>query len=195
MKQRRLGLLVIVMLALAALRWFTIESEQDAAIVAQAMERSPMTLRSVTPVAIASPAPLIPDLALRTRDIEDQPPLNAFAVRMPPPPLAALVAPAAPAFQPFVGPPPVPPPAPAEPPPLPPFQVIGGWSDERGASVFIAGPRSIHQVRVGEVLLAEYRVDQIEAQQVRLSHVASKQAVVLPIAAGPLPFLTSAKAP
>lgn len=86
-----------------------------------------------------------------------------------------------------------PPPPPADPtPPPPPLQVIGTWKDERGASVFIAGPRGVMQARAGDTLLTEYNVTQISAQQVLLKHLPTNRdfSLAVPAAAAPTPRAT-----
>jgi len=110
--------------------------------------------------------------ALReTRDV----PGNAFAVRVvrqPPPPAPP---PPLPKVKPFIGPPDPPPPAPPPPPPPPPpLQVIGTWDDGTAPGVFIATAQGTVLARPGTVLLAEYRVTAVTAQQVSITHTSSK---------------------
>jgi hypothetical protein len=81
-----------------------------------------------------------------------------------------------------------PPPPPVDPtPPPPPLQVIGTWNDERGASVFIAGPTGVLQARAGDTLLAEYNVTRISAQQVVLKHLPTNRDLSLDVPAAPAP--------
>ncbi|QTN25667.1 hypothetical protein HZ992_12235 [Rhizobacter sp. AJA081-3] len=77
-------------------------------------------------------------------------------------------------------------------PPPPPLQVIGTWKDERGASVFIAGPRGVMQARAGDTLLTEYNVTQISAQQVLLRHLPTNRdlSLAVPAATAPTPRAT-----
>ncbi|MEO3715590.1 hypothetical protein [Roseateles flavus] len=60
---------------------------------------------------------------------------------------------------------------------------IGTWQDEKGLSVFIVGPQGVRQGRVGDVLLAEYRIASVTPQQVRLVHLPSNKEMMLPISA------------
>jgi hypothetical protein len=205
MRQRRLVFLLAAMLVLLVLRWWRPppsdgDSTEVAAAVAPAMARPPALAAS----AIVAPGPYIDlaqaDLSAGTRDLEPLEPRNAFAVRLPPAPAVAPPPPAPPpvkiaAAKPFVGPPaPLPalPPPPPPPPPLPPFQVIGSWRDEQGVSLFVAGPRGVQRVAVGEVL-ADYRFAQITGSQVMLKHLPSNRDVPLSVPPGTVATLQSSK--
>lgn len=185
MKQGRLFVLLAVMVALTALRWRTDSATPDAASVVAAASRPAARMAGnddgTRRLIIASAA----DLAAGTRDAEDGPVRNAFAVRAPPP--APRPPPPPPAPKLFVGPPLPPPLAPPVPPPPPPLQVFGEWSDERGTSVFVAGPRGVMQGRVGDVVLSEYRITQIAPQQVQVVHLPSQRVIPLPVPSGSLP--------
>lgn len=190
MKQSRLMTLLAVMVVLIALR-FASRDEVTAPAVVQALPRP-------VPTPPSSPAPLLiasaGDLAAGTRDAEDAPPRNAFAPRVPPAPPQPKAPPPPPAPKPFVGPPLPPPPEPLAPPPPPPLAVIGGWTDERGVSVFVSGPRGVMQGRVGDVLLSEYRIGQIAPTQVQVTHLPSNRVISLPVPTGSIPpTLTAAR--
>jgi hypothetical protein len=187
--QRRLLGLVALMLGLIALRWAWPEPAPSVTPVVAALSRpapSSNEAEASRSVLIASAG----DLDAGTRDAEDGPVRDPFAVRAPPP--TPKPPPPPPAPKPFVGPPMPPPPAPPVPPPPPPLQVVGGWSDERGASVFVAGPRGVMQGRVGDVLLSEYRITQIAPQQVQVTHLPSQRVIALPVPSGSLPNVMTA---
>jgi hypothetical protein len=191
MKQPRLALLFVLMLGLIGLRWWVPPDTQRTADVVPAVAKghsqpTPAQFSLERERVVAS----LGDLAAGTRDAEDGPALNAFAVRTPPLPTKPAPTAVAPAGRPFVGPPPPPPPVP---PPPPPLQLIGGWNDERGASVFVAGPQGVVQGRVGDVLLSEYRITQIAPTQVLLTHLSSNRIVPLTMASGTLPPLTASR--
>lgn len=177
MKQNRLAWLLVVMLALIGLRWWSPPAARDE--VVQAVERpavAPAT--SVVAVTGVSPTTAVSSLAAREPDSGDV--RNAFAPRViappppppaPPPPPKVAVAPPAP-----------PPPPPVDPtPPPPPLQVIGAWKDARGASVFIAGPSGVVQARAGDTVLNEYSITQITPQQVQMRHLPSSRDVALAV--------------
>lgn len=88
--------------------------------------------------------------------------------------------------------PPAAPPAPLTPPP-PPLQVIGSWRDAAGLSVLMAGPNGAIVAKVGDMLLAEYRVTRITPQEVALQHVATNRGAVLPVPPDTSPSLTPSK--
>ncbi|MGM9491329.1 hypothetical protein [Ideonella sp. YS5] len=188
MKQRRLAVLLAILLALLVLRWWVPPEGDVAPEVAAAIVRPVPLAMAPSPVPASADAVAIPDdLSAGTRATDSDDPRNAFAVRMPPPAPAAPAVAAAPAAQPFIEP--LPPP-----PPPPPYQVIGSWRDEQGASVFLAGPRGVLQGRVGDVLGDEYRIAQIEPQQVLLHHLATRREVPLAVPPGSGPsFLIPSK--
>lgn len=186
MTPRRLPILLVVLAAVLALRWWDPPPGTATGDVAQAVVREgnaarpPVPVAGLGQVAVTPSEPFAPpgaDLSAGTRDAEQGEARNAFAVRAPPAP-----------------PPPAPPPPrpapvaavvvapPVDPtPPAPPLQVIGTWRDERGASVFIAGPRGVLQARAGDTLLAEYQVTQVSAQQVLLKHLPSQRDITLAV--------------
>jgi len=183
MKATRLHGLLVVMAALVAARAWDLHGNDKADAVAQAVSRPPATGASGTP----SPRPERERDGIRERD--EAPPRNAFAVRTPPAPPPPPPAPPVVVPKPFVGPPLPPPPPPPVPPPPSPFQVVGTWTDDKGLSVFLAGPRSTFQARSGEVLMNEYRVTRLTAQEVVIHQIASGQAwtLALPISASNRP--------
>lgn len=185
MKQPRLPVLLTVMLALIALRWWS-PPEARTEVVA-AIERSGQDESSAPTIRAASVPTLSTstlDLAAGTRNPEGGEIRNAFAPRVvaaPPPPPAPPPTPQV-TVTPVVVAPPVDPT-----PPPPPLQVIGAWKDERGASVFIAGPQGVVQARAGDTVLTEYSVTQITPQQVQLRHLPTSRdlALAVPPAAAP----------
>jgi hypothetical protein len=193
--QPRLVGLLLLMVGLAVARFSLPPEAPVASAVVPAVARAPAPGRTTKPPPRMDQLSSVADLAAGTRDGDDgSSPRNAFAVRVPPPAPKPKAAPAPPAPHPFVGPPTPPPspPAAAAAPPAPPLQVIGGWNDERGASVFVAGPLGVMQVRVGDVVLAEYRVTQIAPRQVQVTHMPTNQVMLLPVPIGTLPALTAA---
>jgi hypothetical protein len=204
MKQRRLAALLAVMLGLLALRWLVPPGDHAAGDVSQAIARPVVGVvsnpageatvaASRAAVARSDDAVLYADASAGTRELDGIESRNAFAVRLPPAPVTPQVPPAPPPPKPFVGPPLPPPVVPPPPPPPPPLQVIGSWRDEQGASVFVASPRGVLQGRVGDTLLAEYRITQITPQQVLLKHLATNRDIPLAVPAGAGPSLTASK--
>ena len=198
MKQRRLAALLAVMLVLLALRWWVPPSDGASTEVAAAVVRpaagSPADAAAVAPTAPLSD-PVVADLAAGPRELDPIEPRNAFAARLPPAPPPPPPAPPpvkVAALKPFVGPPAPPPVLPPVPPPPPPFQIIGGWRDESGVSLFVVGPRGVQQVRVGDVL-ADYRIAQIAPAQVMLKHLPSNRDVPLAVPPGAAATLLSSK--
>lgn len=188
MKQRRLGLLLAVMVGLLALRLLDLRSPSSSS-VSEAVDRvvvKPST--AALPSVPASAVKKIPDRAAVDRVDDDAQVRNAFAVR--PPLVAAVVTPKQTEQpKPFVGPPVPPPPPPPPPPEPPPFNVIGSWRDDGGASVFLAGPRGVLLAHVGDVLLAEYAVTRIGPTELVLKQLSSNREIALPVpvaAAAPL---------
>lgn len=177
MKQPRLAALLAVMVALLVLRWWTPPTGHGE--VVQAVERPAGPAAAATMTAATAPVPAHIDLASGTREPEAAEVRNAFAPRViaPPPPPPAPPAPKVAVVPVVVAPPP-----PVEPtPPPPPFQVIGTWKDERGASVFIAGPTGVVQARAGDTVLVEYSVTQITPQQVQLRHLPTSRDLALAV--------------
>jgi hypothetical protein len=173
MKQPRLFLLLAVMGALVVLRLVVPPSDEadgDSRELVAAVDRPRNTAIPVPEATSAEPS----SRPIEIRDIAG----NAFAVRVvrqPPPPPPP---PPAPKVAAFVGPPePEPPP----PPPRPPIQVIGTWDDSAAPGVFVSTTQGTVLARAGTVLLAEYRVTAISAQQVSLTHVTTKYVWQLPI--------------
>lgn len=187
MKQPRLAALLLVMVALLALRWW--QPPEGHSEVVQAVERpgARFTGESASPlfVAGAASAPMGADLVINHREPEAAEVRNAFAPRVTPPPPPPPAPPAPPVAVAPVVVASTPPVDPAPPPP--PLQIIGAWKDERGASVFIAGPSGVVQARAGDTVLAEYNVTQITPQQVQLRHLPTQRdlALAVPPAAAP----------
>ena len=202
MNRRRLVWLLALMVSLLALRWWNPPAADGHNEVAQAIVRP--ILRSAAASAAgakvsrsadlaAGQATSLEHLSAGTREIDmADAPRNAFAVRTPPPTPAPL--PPQPVRVAALPPPVVAPPSPVPPsPPPPPLQVIGSWRDAQGASVFLGGPRGVLQGRVGEVLLSEFRIEQITPQQVLLKHLPSGRDIPLAVPANAAPSLALAK--
>lgn len=181
MNQTRLRILLGVMALLAILRVWDLTRGHGEVLVSEAVPRPERTV-STGSLPIASIASSSRSSQAKSeRELDETEPRNAFAVRMPPPPPPPPAPPkvvAPPAVKPFVGPMPEPSPPPPAPPP---FQVIGTWQDEQGMSAFLSGPTSTLQARVGDVLLSEYRVIQVDRQALVLRRMASNQDVRLAI--------------
>jgi hypothetical protein len=194
--QRRLPALLALLGGVALLRgWWPVDDASADGVVAAVVPAAP---RAGAGAPATAPAQRLlvasaQDLSAGTREIESEPARNAFAVRVPPAPLTPPAPPVPPAPRPFVGPLLPPPSAPPAPPPPPPLQVIGFWHDEQGPSVFVSGPRGVMQGRVGDLLLSEYRIEQIGAQQVLVTHVASNRKIPLAVPTGTLPPLTASR--
>ncbi|MBB2487000.1 hypothetical protein H5407_17360 [Mitsuaria sp. WAJ17] len=188
MKQKRLVVLLAVMVGLLGLRaWSWLHADD----MAHPVVRSTPQPAGLRPLADAASSVDLPagaqDAAAGTRDPDTAEPGNAFASRLqvvlqqpvtPPAPKPATPATAtsavtAPVGQPLAEPAAV----------RPPMSAIGTWQDELGLSVFIAIPQGVRQGRVGDVLLAEYRIASITPQQVRVVHLPSNKEMMLPISA------------
>jgi hypothetical protein len=182
MKHRRLTVLLALAAGVGALHWWVPPAGGAGYPVAEAVVRPASALPAGTLPATAPPT----DSWHGTREIEDSAPHDAFALRLPPaPPVPPSTPPPPPlAAKPFVGP--LQPPAPPAPtsPPSPPLQVIGSWHDDRGVSLFVAGPQGVMQARAGDVLLGTYRVKQITSQQVLLQDITTQRDAVLAVPAG-----------
>ena len=177
MKQPRLLGLLALMVALIVLRWWvppgSVNNDRPNDLVVAVVRPEPGTAHAIEP-AVLEPARTPPS---EVRDVVG----DAFAVRVirqppapPPPPPVKVVA--------FRGPPlPPPPEPPPPPPPPPPLQVIGTWDDAEAPGVFVATAQGTVLARPGTVLLAEYRVTAITAQQVSITHVATKHVWQLPV--------------
>lgn len=183
----RMPWLFALLLGVVALRWWDPIGRKDASDIVQALPRATSSGAAPAPAPIAglvAQAAAVPsDLNAGTRAPEDGEPANLFAVRTPPAPPPPPPPPPAPKPVP-APPPPPPPPAPVvtnPAPPVPPLQVIGTWKDERGVSVFVAGPQGVVQVRQGDTLLGQYTVNQVQPQQLLLRHQPSNRDVSLPI--------------
>lgn len=195
MKQPRLAVMLAVLVGLLALRWWVPAGGSPSA---SALTVVPATVRPVARSAPRTPTPDVliasaSDLSAGTRDAEEGRARNAFAVRVPPAPPQPKAPPAPPAPRPFVGPPLPPPVVPPPPPPAPPLQVVGSWQDERGASVFVAGPRGVLQGRVGDVLLSDYRVVSITPSQVMVLQLSINQQFPLAVPAGAVAPVVAAR--
>lgn len=191
MKDRRLALLVAIMVVLAIVRWRVPPDDGGAPDVVLPVVAStasaPGVARDVAGTSSTGDIRAVAGAA-GVREPDSVEPRNLFAVRSPPAPPVPPPPPQTPPATPFVGPPLPPPPPP--PPALPPYQVIGSWRDERGASVFIAGPAGVAQVRVGDLLNAEYRITHLTPSQVMLRHVGSHRDVEIAVPAGARAALT-----
>lgn len=201
MKQRHLVALLVVLVPFVAWRWSDLMSRDGSGVVA------PAVVRTSTPpdARVAdrtgrdkSDADRRSDLGplQGVRDLDTSDVRNAFAVRLvpvaavapaPPVVVAAPSKPSAAAAAEVTAAIPPPPPAP------PPLQVIGSWRDDKGASLFFAGPRGVLQGRVGDVLLSEFRIIQITPQQVLLRQLNPVRDIPLAIPSVAAPSLASSK--
>ena len=179
MNGKRLPWLFAVLAGLLLVRWLYPPTSDSSMAASEAVMRRPGTQAPIAPLPAVVPGELKLRSNARERDTDE--PRNAFAVRTPPAPSAPPPAPPAPRVTAVVTPVVVPAPIVDPAPPPPSLQVIGTWQDGQGASVFMAGPRSTLQGRVGDVLLTEYRVTQITPQQVVLRHLSSNRDVYLTV--------------
>jgi hypothetical protein len=169
MKVTRLRALLVVMTALVAARAWDLRRDDKPDALAEAVPRP------AGKAASSATVPLPGHERPNARERDEAEPRNAFAVRIPPAPPPPPPAPPVVVPKPFVGPPLPPPPPPPAPPPPSPFQVVGTWTDDKGLSVFLAGPRSTLQARSGDVLMNEYRVTRLTTQEVVIQQIASGQ--------------------
>ena len=183
MTSQRLPWLVAVMVVLLVLRWWFPPGGQSV----ESPRLVPAIVRAQSPARSESDAATgIRDSGTAREASAQAPdiPANAFAVRaikIPPPSLA----PPTPKTIAFVGPPQPPqPPPPAPPPPPPPIQVIGNWDDGVAPGVFVYANQTTTLARVGTVLLTDYRVSAISAQQVTVMHNTTQQVWQIPVPRG-----------
>lgn len=175
MKPNRLVILVAAMLALAAGRFLLPPQTSSLAIVEPVTKHAAASATSPTPSAPTS-APVAGD------DV----PGNAFPIRALAQPAASPM-PAVPgqpaALNTVAATPPEPPPTPSlpAPPPAPPLQVIGTYEDGGPPAIFIASPSGTLIARLGTVLMAEYRVTAITADQVTMVQEATNRTFQLPV--------------
>lgn len=187
MKHRRLLMLVLLLMAVLLIRWWDpLAKFHNEPEVVTASDRHVVTFGVSTPEHTATAIAHEPQTTPRiwpVRDMSSGEVGNAFAVRHP---VAALpptpLPPKASVLAAFVGPvqPPPPPPEPA-----PPMQVIGTWKDGQASAVFLSSPNGTLIAHVGDVLLTEYKVQQISAQQVSLLRLSTNKIWTLPIPSAP----------
>jgi hypothetical protein len=175
MKQRRLMILLLVMVVLAAGRFAFSPAAKEYAIA----EPSARLALPSSPSAETRSTRGDEAKTLALSDEADVPG-NAFAVRVVPAPAAA----ASPVIVAVASPPP-PPVLPAAPVPPPvPLQVIGTYDDGGPPAVFVATPTGTLIARAGTVLLAEYRVTSITPQQVAITEVSTQRTLQLAVPGG-----------
>jgi hypothetical protein len=198
---KRLMLLLMVLLALASLRFAWWTHEQEAQVVQAVTPPVGPRHASATSLAAAptngpaqhSVGPTV--IKLPGEDTQDTRVPNIFVGRTvkPPSPPAIPTQRQVPTFAPTVAAPVAPPspPMPAETPPpsVPPvpFQVIGGWRDAEDARVFLAGPTGTLQARVGDVILG-YQLREIAPQKITLVHLSTQRQVVVDVSTIGQPF-------
>ena len=171
MMRRPLPWLLLVMAALlAAHLWLPLVSQHVDLV-------SPVARTPAAAAFASTPAPVIAASEASPVDIAG----DAFAVHKPPSPPASPPPPPQPNAFVLVGPPAPPPVFEPPPPPPPQLQVVGTWDDGQAPGVFVATEQGTSLVRVGTVLLAEYRVTEITAQQLAVVHIASKREWRLPV--------------
>lgn len=190
MKQQRLTWLLLLMGVLIVVRWLVPNAPPQSA-TSEAVARPALTKSAASTPAIAAEtkaaavdtAPAPQSIALPNASpldfIDTAPPGNAFAIRLPP---VVAIAPPSPPVKPVVLPPPSPSPQPPPaPPPPPPLQVIGTWDDGAAPGVFVSTPNGTVLARVGVVLMMEYRVIAVTAQQLTMEQLSSKREIRLPV--------------
>lgn len=90
---------------------------------------------------------------------------------------------------------PTPPPPPPPPPePAPPLSVIGYWLEEGQGHVLISGPSGVTRARPGEVVFAEYMVEQVQSGRVTLRRQRDERRIELVAPALP-PGMTAQSLP
>lgn len=190
MTQQRLPWLLVLLVALALVRWL-VPNPLEQPDTAEAVIRPAALKKMDEPVAaVTAHAPAetgqLPHRTGATDFSEFSPSGNAFAVRTPPvvppppsPPVQAVVVAATP----------TPPPSPQlvmSPPPLaPPIQVIGTWDDGTTPGVFVSTPSGTKLARKGTVLIMEYLVTALTPQQMTLQQISSKREVQLSVPRNP----------
>jgi hypothetical protein len=138
-----------------------------APVVRQAAGDARMTPPASSSAGTTSAAPGLVALAPASAGLPAAIDADPFAMPTPTPtptprPVAAPVKAAS-------APPPPPPPAPPPPPePAPPLQVIGFWQQEGQGYVLIAGPGGVARARPGDVVFAEFVVEQLQSGRVAL---------------------------
>ena len=120
---------------------------------------------------------------------------DPFATPTPVPTPAPVVRPVKATPAPTPPPPPSPPPPPPEPPP--PLTVIGYWVEGGQGHVLIAGPSGVARARPGDVVFAEYKVEQVQSGRVTLRRQRDERRVDLAAPALPpgMPVLQHTAAP
>ena len=183
----RLPWLLAVMAVLVLLRWWAppqAGSGPDDAQIVPAVARS----RSAVPVDAGLPASSASGTEVatsRTGDIPVDLEGNAFPVRVvrqpEPPPPPPEPPPSRRRVAKVEAPPPEPPAPPPPPPPPPAVEVIGTWDDHMAPGVFVATAQGTVLARPGTVLLGDYRVTEITAQQMSIMQVSTRQVWQLPV--------------
>lgn len=183
MSQRRLLLLFGLLAVVLGIRWWDpLGRSELVQTVSEPVERIPKVARASTTPAASSLGPMPIAWPVRTAK-QDKDVGNAFMTR-------AEVAQLAIKRQPVVAPPPPPPPyvQPPPPPPVeppPPLQVIGTWGDANNLAVFLSSPNGTVLAHPGDVLLSQYRVQNITQQQVTLLQNSNQRIWNIAIPAAP----------
>ena len=175
MKQRRLALLLVIMVATIAARVWTWPSSAAPEVVG-AVARPASSARDTTTQPILAPttarSTLLAEAAATTGDDALGDP---FAVHRPPQPVAAVAAP--PVVEPSV----------VAPEPEPPYQVIGTFDGPDAPGVIVSTPHGVEIVHVGTVLDAEFKVIAMNAKSLTIEQVSSKRHHTINMPAGESP--------
>jgi len=178
MKRMRLSALICAMLLLAALR-FALPPRAAEPVIAQAIvtRGSPGLLPTER---IGPPSDALPPLAVMSEPDE---PGDAFQVRVQEAKPPEVPVPVATKVATVVLPPPLPAQAPV---PQPPdvalsLQVIGTYDDGGAPAVFLATPAGTIMARPGSLLMDQFRITGITANQVAIIELSTQRVLQLPV--------------
>lgn len=176
MKQKRLAVLLLALALVGAFRLLDPIGEPPAPDVAEAIVRNATPVDASDSSFYASAAPMA---AHEARQNFSHPPDqtamlgNAFEARLPSAPVAPPPAPIPPAPKVVAVIIPQQPSLPVDPPPT--FQVIGSWDDGKAPGAFVVTPYGTLLARKGEVLQSQYRVVEVNRQNLILQNVTTKR--------------------
>lgn len=174
---RRLLVMLLVLAGVAALNVLDGAPAGVAEVVAPVQRlaaASPSPVLSAS--ASAAAAPLLHP-AVREAGLPAAIGADPFAVPTPPPPPPTPKPVVQPVKATPVPTPPPPPPPPPEPPP--PLTVIGYWLEDGQGHALIAGPSGVVRARPGDVVFAEYKVEQVQSGRVTLRRQRDERRVEL----------------
>lgn len=183
MKHRHLVWLVPALAGMVAVRVLDDSQPADTGPASAALVRTQrQKAGSAHAGAAASRAVATPDPLLVAGRSPEPEPIDAFVVRVPVAASPARAsAPAVNATKAFAGPPQPPMTSAAAMAPAPPIQVIGTWLDAQGPSVFLANGARTVQVRTGEVVFMDYKIQQIQSTQVLLRQLSTQREFYIPV--------------